>query len=267
MKIIVPMAGRGSRFQAVADQNPEYKKPKPLINVKGKPMIEWAMESLPFLDLPKRPAQTEMKVSPKDLVFISLEQQQKDYDITGLLKNLFTDAANVILIPEVTRGAVETALKAKAFMNDEEMIISDSDHYFDGANLYESIMGKDRDVVGIIPVFEPPDRNDVKWSYTLFDENKTALAVGEKDPELAAKGAYANIGAYYFSSGNLFKKEAEEMIGSGDMYGPEGKREFFVAPLYQRLIKKEMKVKTAIIPQVWGLGTPMDLEYFEKHFK
>lgn len=267
MKIVVPMAGRGSRFQKELDQNSEYKKPKPLINVKGKPMIEWAMESLPFLDLPKRPAQTEMKVSPKDLIFISLEQQQKDYGITSLLKNLFANAINVILIPEITRGAVETALKAKDFMNDEEMIISDSDHYFDGTNFYESIMEKDKDVVGIIPVFEPPDRNDVKWSYTLFDENKTALAVGEKDPEMAAKGAYANIGAYYFSSGSLFRKEAEEMINSGDMYGPEGKREFFVAPLYQRLIKKGMKVKAAVLPQVWGLGTPKDVKYFEGNFK
>lgn len=267
MKIIVPMAGRGSRFQAVADQNPEYKKPKPLINVKGKPMIEWAMESLPFLNLPKRPARTDFKVEAKDLVFISRQDQQEEYKIVDLLKQVFGPQITVILILEVTRGAVETALKAKEYMNiNEDIIISDCDHYFDGTNLYKAIQEKEQDVVGIIPVFQPPDK-DAKWSYTLFDENNTALAVGEKDLELAAKGACANIGAYYFSSGTLFRKEAEEMINLGDMYGSEGKREFFVAPLYQRLIKKGMKVKAAIIPQVWGLGTPKDLEYFEGNFK
>lgn len=267
MKIIVPMAGRGSRFQAVAGENPEYKKPKPLILVKGKPMIEWAMESLSFLDLPQRPAKTEFKVFPRDLVFISLQNQQKEHKIIDLLKQLFGPSINVILIPEVTRGAVETALKAKEYINsNEDIIVSDSDHYFDGTNLYQAIREKESDVEGIIPVFPPPDE-EVKWSYTLFDETKTAIAVGEKDPELAAKGAYANIGGYYFSHGNVFVKEGEEMIAQNDMYGAPDKQEFYVAPLYQRLINKGMKVKAAIIPQVWGLGTPKDVEYFEENYQ
>lgn len=267
MKIIVPMAGRGSRFQAVADQNPEYKKPKPLILVKGKPMIEWAMESLPFLNLPKRAAQTDFKVETSDLIFISRQDQQEEYKIVDLLKQVFGSEITVILIPEVTRGAIETALKAKKYMNSsEDIIISDSDHYFDGMNLYKAIKEKEADIEGIIPVFPPPDE-EVKWSYTLFDKDYTALAVGEKDPQLAAKGAYANIGGYYFSHGNVFVKEAEEMITQNDMYGAPGKQEFYVAPLYQRLIKKGMKVKAAIIPQVWGLGTPKDVEFFEKNYK
>src|SRR5579871_1850517 len=226
MKIVIPMAGKVSRFQAVADQNPEYKKPKPLISVKEDPMIVWAMKSLPFVDLPKRKAQTKFSVSSKDLVFISLQQQETEYGITQQLKDLFGNEITVILIPELTRGAVETALKASDFMIDEELIISDSDHYFDGESLYQAIINKSADVAGIIPVFQPPD-DEVKWSYTLYDKEFTALAVGEKDPELAAKGAYANIGAYYFSSGKLFKKEAEEMISNGDMYGPVGKQEFY----------------------------------------
>lgn len=262
MKIVIPMAGRGSRFQAAVDQNFEYKKPKPLISVKGKPMVVWAIESLPFVDLPTRPAKTEMKVLPKDLVFICLQQHEQEERITKLLKEVFISDINVVLIPEVTRGAVETVLYAKDHITlNEDLLISDSDHYFDGLSLYKMIVEKDDDVMGIIPVFRPPDA-EVKWSYTLFDKDQTALAVGEKDPELAAKGAYANIGGYYFSKGKVFIDEAEEMINSMEMYGPAGKQEFFVAPLYQRLIKKGMKIKVAIIPEVWGLGTPKDLEYF-----
>lgn len=260
------MAGRGSRFQAAADQNPEYRKPKPLITIKGKPMIEWAMESLPFLNLPKRPAKTDFKVETKDLVFISLQNQQEEYKIIDLLKNVFDSNLNVILIPEVTRGAIETALKAKEYLTtDEDVIISDSDHYFDGNSLFETIKNKEADVEGIIPVFPPPDA-EPKWSYTLFDENKTAIAVGEKDPELAAKGAYANIGAYYFSHGNVFVREAEEMISQNDMYGAPGKQEFYVAPLYQRMIKKGMKIKAAVTQAMWGLGTPKDVEDFIENF-
>lgn len=266
MKIIIPMAGKGSRFQAVADKNPEYKKPKPLILVKGQPMIVWALKSLPFIDLPNRPASTSFTVTPKDLVFISLKEQEEMYGITALLKGIFGKEITVILIPQVTRGAVETTLAAKEFMTDEEMIISDSDHYFDGEVLYQAILNKQDDTKGIIPVFEVFDQ-DAKWSYTLFDKDNTALAVGEKDVELARKGAYGNIGAYYFSQGSIFRKEAEDMIEKAEMYGPEGKQEFYVAPVFQRFIDKGMKVKAAVIPKVWGLGTPKDLEYFLENYK
>ena len=60
MKIVIPMAGKGSRFLEDAHLKEEYTKPKPLINIKGKPMIAWAIESL-----------SKFKTSPQDLIFIS----------------------------------------------------------------------------------------------------------------------------------------------------------------------------------------------------
>ncbi len=261
------MAGLGSRFQKVADTNPEYKKPKPLINVKGRAMVAWAVESLPFVNLPFRPANTSFKVEPSDITFVCLQTHEDEHGITQLLKNAFTPDINVVLIPAVTRGAVETIMAAKkCIAPDEDLIVSDSDHFFDATPLYEMIKNKTPDVAGIIPVFNPPD-NDPKWSFTLFDENQTAKAVGEKDATLRAQGAYANIGSYYFSKGSLFINEAEKMINANDMYGAPGKQEFYVAPMYQRLINQGMTVKAAVIPEVWGLGTPADLEYFLANYK
>jgi NDP-sugar pyrophosphorylase family protein len=43
MKILIPMAGEGSRFQKEG-----YTFPKPLINVNGKPMIQSVVENLDF---------------------------------------------------------------------------------------------------------------------------------------------------------------------------------------------------------------------------
>lgn len=261
------MAGLGSRFQKVADTNPEYKKPKPLINVKGKPMVTWAIESLPFVDLPSRPAQTSFKVKPSDLTFVCLQSHEDEQGITALLKSAFNSDVNVVLIPAVTRGAVETVMAARKYIAlNEDLIVTDSDHFFDGTAYYEMIKNKTPDVAGIIPVFQPPD-NDPKWSFTLFDANQTALAVGEKDAALRAKGAYANIGAYYFSQGKLFIDEATKMINANDMFGTPGKQEFYVAPMYQRLINQGLTVKAAIIPEVWGLGTPADLDYFLVNYK
>jgi NDP-sugar pyrophosphorylase family protein len=267
MKIVFPMAGRGSRFQAASDKYPDYRKPKPLISIFGRPMIIWAVKSLPFVDLPQRPAQTSFTVSPKDIIFICLEEHEEKFKITSILKKYFSDDVQVILIPEVTRGASETALAAKEYIDpDEPLIISDSDHYFEGESYYRAIVKKDSETIGIIPIFKPPD-DEAKWSYTLFDNSGLAIAVGEKDQTLAKKGAFANIGAYYFAKGDLFLLEAEKMIKENALYGEIGKKEFYIAPIYQRLIEQGMKIKVAVIDKVWGLGTPKDLEKFLREYK
>ena len=48
MNILVPIAGRGSRILAEKNENPEYGKPKPLINIAGHEMIKWALSSIPL---------------------------------------------------------------------------------------------------------------------------------------------------------------------------------------------------------------------------
>lgn len=267
MTVVVPMAGRGSRFLEAREKNPEYSKPKPLIHVKGKPMVQWALESLPFIDLPQRPAKTEFRVLTKNLVFICRKDHEEEYKISQKLKDIFGKGISVLFVEQVTRGAAETVLVAKHIINsEEEIIVSDSDHHFDGTNLYKAIRSKHKKTVGVIPVFQPPD-SDPKWSFTLFNRRNRASAVGEKDVELAVQGAWANIGAYYFSEGRIYVDEAEKMIANGDMYGAEGKKEFYLAPVYDRLIKKGHRVEVAKIPQVWGLGTPKDVEFFEAEYR
>jgi NDP-sugar pyrophosphorylase family protein len=256
MKIVVPMAGRGSRFAAVADKNPAYQIPKPLIKIKGRPMVVWALDSL-----------KDLYFSPSDLIFICLEEHELKFKVTALLKQNFGNGITVVLIPNVTRGAVETVLCAKPYVDpDEALIVSDSDHFFDGSNLISAIKKNMNNVAGIIPVFSVEDK-DPKWSYTLTDRKGVALAVGEKDADLATKGAYANIGAYYFTKSKFFFNIAEEVIARNEMFGAEGKKEFYVAPMYQKMIDKKMKVIVAEIPKVWGLGTPSDLEFFLKDYK
>lgn len=256
MKIVIPMAGKGSRFLDVADSNPEYKKPKPLIKIKGEPMVFWAIKSL-----------QSFKPQQQDLIFICRQDHEYDFYISKSLKDLFGSRINVVLIDQITRGAAETVLMAKDFINSEEdIIISDSDHYFDGSFLQYQVNSKNGEVKGIIPVFAPPD-SDPKWSFSLVEQDGLITAVGEKDRELAAKGAFANIGGYYFTHGGLFVKEVEQAIKENDLTGDTGKKEFYVAPIYDRLIKKGNKIKAAITPKVWGLGTPKDVEYFEENFK
>lgn len=255
MKIVVPMAGKGSRFLDAASSNPEYKKPKPLIKIQGKPMIVWAIDSL-----------AKFEPTPGDIIFICRQDHEDEFQISQSLKDLFGDQIKIVLIDQITRGAAETVLKAKEYIDTEEdIIVSDSDHYFDGSFLYDKVSSKDSETQGVIPVFRPPDK-DPKWSFSLVEQGDVITAVGEKDKALAEKGALANIGGYYFTHGNIFVREVEEAILENDLTGDEGKKEFYVAPIYNRLIKKGMKITAALTPRVWGLGTPKDIEYFENQF-
>jgi NDP-sugar pyrophosphorylase family protein len=258
------MAGLGTRFAKVADQNPEYKKPKPFISVKGYPMVRWATGSLPFVEHPGQNVSSPIKVAGKDIIFIILKEHDEAFGMQKQLRKIYSDEVNVIVLPALTRGAAETAYQAKPFLNPEEdVLFSDSDHYFDGSILERAILNQPKDNAGIIPVFTPPNDGIARWSYSLLKTGTDdIIQVGEKDPELMNKGAPANIGAYYFTKAKYFLSEVEEVMEKNEVSGPSGKGEFYIAPLYQRLLNKGMKLKAALLPEVWGLGTPEDLTYF-----
>ena len=65
MKVVMPIAGRSSRFTNVG-----IKIPKPLIPVLGKPMVQRAVESIPFVPL-------------KDYIFIAQKDHQKKSNPTA----------------------------------------------------------------------------------------------------------------------------------------------------------------------------------------
>jgi dTDP-glucose pyrophosphorylase len=269
MKLVVPMAGLGTRFAKVADTNPEFKKPKPFISIRGLPMVRWATGSLPFVEHPGQSVSSSFKITPKDIVFIILKEHNDVFGLEKGLKEIYSPEVNVIVIPKLTRGAAETAYQAKIFLNPEEdVLFSDSDHYFDGSILEKAILSQAPDNAGIIPVFTPPNDGIARWSYSLLKPGTNQIIqVGEKDPELMKKGAPANIGAYYFTKAKYFLDEVEEVMEKNEVSGPSGKGEFYIAPLYQRLLNKGMKLEAAMLPEVWGLGTPEDLEYFLNNCK
>lgn len=265
MKIIIPMAGLGTRFQKVVDTNPEYRKPKPFINVKGTPMVRWATGALPFIEHPGQKVASPLRVTPKGLIFIVLKAHDDEYHLEVGLKEIYGPEITVLIQPERWNGAQKTASMAKPFIDeDEDIIITDSDHYFDGTPLEEMIIkARSSDVGGIIPVFVPPNDGIPRWSYSLTEQNGTRITkVGEKDKALMEAGAYANIGAYYFSKAKYFFEASEKAIKEDRKFGEDGKEEFYIAPLYQDLLNEGKHLEAAILPVVWGLGTPSDLEYF-----
>ena len=244
MNILVPMAGRGSRFLAEIYKNSEYSKPKPIIRIAGRTMIEWALSSLPIKE-------------NDQLIFLVLKEHVINSRIDDELRRIFGDGIKVIIVDKITEGAACTALLAKEFINnDEPLIITDSDHFVDGRKLFEDIRYHGNKIDGIIPVFYA---NNSKWSFSKTDAEGFVIETAEK----IQISRNANIGIYYFSKGRDFVWAAEEMIEENDRTN----NEFFVAPTYNYLIRRGKRIALTRPKFVFGLGTPNDIEKFKEFLK
>lgn len=239
MNIVIPMAGRGSRFVIESDKNPEYKKPKPIINIAGHEMVKWATSSLP--------------IQPSDqLIFLVLKAHVEESNIDKKLKEIYNEKIKIIVVDKVTEGAVCTALLSREFINnDEPLLITDSDHYTDGETMFKEIEKYKGKIDGMIPVFYA---NNPKWSFSKTNEEGIVVEVAEK----IQISRNANIGAYYFTKGRDFVWAAEEMIEEND----KTNNEFFVAPVYNYMIRRGKRIRLCRPKFVHGLGTPKDVEKF-----
>jgi len=238
MNILIPMAGRGSRFLAEKDKNLEYAKPKPIINIAGIPMVKWAISSLPLNE-------------NDQLIFLVLKEHVENDNIDESLKTHFGDSIKIVVVDKVTEGAACTVLLAKEHIdNDEPLLITDSDHFIDGKTHFDEIK-KYKGIDGMIPVFYA---NNSKWSFSKTDETGKVIEVAEK----LQISRNANIGAYYFGKGRDFVWAAEEMIEENDRTNGE----FFIAPVYNYMIRRGKNIRLSRPRFAHGLGTPKDLDKF-----
>jgi len=235
INIVIPMAGRGSRFAEAG-----YSDPKPLIPVGGMPMIEWVVENV-------RP-QREHRFH-----FICQAEHLRVYpDIEIKLKEIAPNCT-VTTVEEVTEGAACTVLLTEKFINnDDELMIANSDQYVE-VDIDEYLKFQDQnDCTGLIMSFED---NDPKWSYCRFDDTGRMVEVVEKQ----VVSDEATVGIYNFKKGSDFVTAAKEMIE--DDFRVNG--EFYVAPAYNYLINKGATILPFRIASglggMHGLGTPNDL--------
>ena len=233
------MAGRGSRFAEVG-----YTVPKPLIDVKGRPMYSWAMESLPLH-------------AAKRVVFVCLLDHLTDLSLEQDIKMRYSKF-NPVIIPlnKVTEGQACTVLEAREYIdNDEPLIIYNADTYCVSSS-DDTYTNLSEDVDGVISVFHAEGD---KWSFARMDETGRVIETAEK----RRISAWATTGLYHFTHGRDFVAHAEEMIKANERVN----NEFYVIPVYNRMIADSANIRCDIAQEVWVLGTPEDLAHFEEHYK
>lgn len=235
MKVIVPMAGRGSRF---ADHG--FADPKPLIAVAGKPMISWALKSLEGMEY-------------SDIIFVALEEHEENWGVTEVLRKMVGPKAEVILLPEVTQGQLCTVMAARDHLNEEGLLIASSDTYIE-SDLGEAIRHRPRDCRGIISVANMPGD---RWSFAKVNETGQVTEVAEK----TRISNHASTGLYYFANGHEFTQAANEIIGNEE----KTRGEYYVIPVYAKFIQHGLQVEINQAREMWDMGTPEAKQTFERH--
>lgn len=239
MNIVMPMAGRGSRFADVG-----YRVPKPMIEVKGKPMYAWAMDSLP-LTLARR------------VIFICLDEHLKGFGLEEDIHRRYAHLAPLVIpLSKVTEGQACTVLEARKHIDVAEPLIIYNADTWCRTGLDASLPTLPASVAGVLGVFEAPGD---KWSFARTDATGRVVEVAEK----RRISNHASTGLYHFASGAEFVREADAMIAANDRVN----NEFYVAPVYNRMIAQGREVRVDVAKEVWVLGTPEDLAHFLEHHR
>ena len=235
MNVLIPMAGAGSRFQQAG-----YTFPKPLIDVKGKPMIQVVVENLGI---------------NANFIFVVQKEHREKYNLDTLL-NLIAPNSKVVEVDGLTEGAACTALLAKEYIdNDNPLFFANSDQFVEWDSTEFMYKMNETDADGGIVSFRA---THPKWSFAKVDESGLVTEVAEKNPI----SDIATVGYYYWKKGSDFVKYAEDMIEKDIRVN----NEFYVCPVFNQAIEGGKKIRTFDIPKMWGLGTPEDLNYYLENY-
>lgn len=234
INIVIPMAGAGSRFAKAG-----YKKPKPFIDVLGKPMICHVLDNL---DIPYA----------KFILLARKEHYDNEPETIQWIKNNYN--VEFVLIDNLTEGAACTVLHAHRLINnDVPLLIANSDQIVD-MNIADYINDSNaRNLDGSVLCFQD---DDTKWSYAKIDDNGYIVEIKEK----VVISEHATVGIYYFARGRIFVENAIDMFVRNERVN----NEFYVAPVYNYAISKGDKfgIYGIDMSQMHGTGTPEDLDKY-----
>ena len=235
MKILIPMAGEGSRFAKEG-----YTFPKPLIDVNGSPMIQTVVENLDF---------------DAEYIFLVREEHALHYKgLRGTLERITNGNCKIVSVDKLTEGAACTALLAKDYINDDDdLLIANSDQLIEYQSENFKMLKSMIDVDGIVFTFNAVHP---KWSFVRVNSRGIVVEVAEKNPI----SNIATCGIYWYRKGSDFVRYAEQMIEKDIRVN----NEFYIAPVYNELIEDGKALIPFYVHAMHGLGTPEDLREFLK---
>lgn len=236
------MSGYGERFKRAG-----YKKPKPLIEVEGKPIIAHVIDMFGI---------------DNEFVFICNEEHLKSTNMESLL-NKYAPNNHIVEIQPHKKGPVFAVEKSYKFISSEEPVIV---NYCDFTCYWSFKLFKnwleENDFDGVIPSykdFHPHSLGSTNYAYLKVSGEKV-LEVQEKKPYTNNRmQELASSGTYYFRKGSLVKRFFTELIKEKiDVNG-----EYYCSLVYNLMIKNNFKVGFYELEHFMQWGTPQDLEEYK----
>ncbi len=233
MKILIPMAGEGSRFAKEG-----YTFPKPLIDVRGKPMIQKVVENLDFAS---------------QYIFLVRKKHIEKYEgMIDTLHRITNNSCKIVEVEGLTEGAACTALLAREHIDcDDDLLIANSDQFIEYQRENFISLKNMTDSDAIVWTFNAVHP---KWSFVKTNARGFITEVAEKRPI----SNIATCGIYWYRKGSDFVKYADQMIKKDIRV----RNEFYIAPVYNELIGDNKSLIPFYVHKMWGLGTPEDLRHY-----
>lgn len=235
MNVVIPMAGAGSRFRKAG-----YANIKPLIDVKGRPMIQRVVQNLNLMS---------------HHILICQQAHIQEYHLDSVLPWLMQpgQTCEIKAVDGLSEGAACTILSvADLIDNDAPLIIANSDQFVEGSMTAFMYKMQSEAVDGGLLVFRGTE--DPKWSYAKLNAEGWVSDIQEKK----VISEWATVGIYYWKRGSDFVRYTRQMIEKNIRVN----NEFYVAPVYNEAIADGKKIAVFECNKMWGLGTPEDLEIF-----
>ncbi|HNR86822.1 MAG TPA: NTP transferase domain-containing protein [Spirochaetota bacterium] len=241
--MVIPMAGRGSRFA-----NEGYRIPKPLIEVSGKPMVIQAAASLP-------PAEHSR--------FICLAEHLDGFPIADEIRRAYPDA-RIVPLDRVTEGQACTVEIGIEDCDPESPLVigaSDNGMLWDVAR-YQSLIA-DPSVDGIIFTFRhhaSAAANPHMYGWVRTDSGGAVSGVSVKkaisdDP----CRDHAVVGAFYFRRARYFREGLARLYRDNIRVN----NEFYVDSVMDMLPAMGYRIMAFEVDDYLCWGTPDDLRTFE----
>jgi len=233
LNVIMPLAGKGERFTRCG-----YQRPKPLIQVLGRPLIVRVIESL--------------GLHSGDLLQVIYHRSLEKERITDLIRGSFPDLQiTFCCIEQRTRGASETVLRGidqvPAGLMDRPALVADGDGIVDAG-----VLASFRQVPGNVIFCTHHETGDPTYSYVDVDERMQIQRIAEK----VRLSPWACVGMYGFASTALLQQAAQATLKTST---PEG-GEYYLSSAVRVLLQEGQGVRAEPVEKWACLGTPKQLQ-------
>lgn len=232
---LIPLAGRGQRFLDAG-----YDLPKQMLSCAGSTCWEWTVSSLNLED--------------SQVVFIIREESDLLFHLGAFLRDTTPARCQVLTINEHTRGSLETCLHATSSIPaDSALTIFTGDVMFRPTYDPRPFIDRASPLDGWLTTFKS---NSPEYSYLALDEGGNPVRTAEK----LVISDQAIVGIYGFGSLAEFQTLAEEELRRPPQFGTE----YYLAPVYNRLLAKGGNIFTEEVAENHIFGTPDELHFFDR---